>query len=148
VANFVYNEAKEELLKGSIDFSSDDIRFIFVMTNTTCDTENDGISTFADFTTIDDFDGTGYTAGGTALAGEAVTKDDANDRGEFDANDIELPTVGAGTRAIQALVILKFITNLNASMPLVYIDTSGFPHTPNGGDLKVAFNAEGILQAA
>ena len=35
MASFVYTEAKDQLLKGGINFASDDIRCAFVMTNTT-----------------------------------------------------------------------------------------------------------------
>ena len=48
------------------------------MTNTTDDTERGGIGTFSEFTT-DEFDGSGFAAGGLALDSHAVTEDDALD---------------------------------------------------------------------
>ena len=148
MANKGYNEAKEELLKGTLHLDgTDDIRVLLVMSNTTADTENDGIATIGNFTTLDEADGTNYTAGGIALLSETVTKDDANDRGEFDAADITWSSLGAGTRDYAGLIVYKFITNTSSSLPICWID-DGFPFAGNGSDVTVQWNAEGILQAS
>ncbi len=146
MANFVYNEFKRAVAEGEIDLNAtDDIRVMLVMTNTTCDTEDDA-NTFAGFTTIDEFDGTGYTTNGAALTSEVVNEDAPNDRAEFDADNVTWSSVSAGTRDIQAAVVYKWITAQSSSMPICYIDTGGFPITPNGGDITIEWNAEGILQ--
>jgi len=145
MASHVYDNAKEQLLLGTIDFSTDDIRVALLMTNTTADTEKSA-ATVAGFTTDDDFDGSGYTAGGAALAGEAVSEDGANNRGEFDATDLTFSSLGAGTRNIQGALVYKFVTSFSASIPIAWIDTGGFPVTANGGDITITWNAEGILQ--
>lgn len=146
MASFVYDNAKEQILLGAIDFSSDDIRIALLMTNTTADTEKDK-ATVGDFTTVDDFDGSGYTAGGAALVGEAVAEDNPNNRAEFDANNLTFSSLGAGTRDIQGHLIYKFVTNFNSSLPIAWVDTGGYPVTANGGDIVINHNAEGILQA-
>lgn len=147
MANFAYTGFKRALLAGEMDLDApNDIRVLLVMTNTTADTEADA-TTFAGFTTLDEFDGAGYTSGGVALTGEAVAADNANDRGEFDANDAAWTGISAGTRSIQAAIVYKFVTNLNASIPMAYIDTGGFPFAANGGDITIQWNAEGIIQA-
>lgn len=146
MANFVYNEAKRALLAGELDFDTDDIRVLLVMSNTTADTEDDA-NTFADFTTLDEFDGSNYTSLGVALTGEAVNEDAANDRAEFDANDAQWTALGNGTRQCQAAIVYKFNTTLNDSEPIAYIDTGGFPFNPGGADVTIQWNAEGILQA-
>src|SRR5687768_7611369 len=144
MASFVYTKAKGNLLSGDIDLNAHDIRVALVMTNTTADTEAD--TTFMNlFTTLDEFDGANYAR--KTLANEAVNIDNANDRGEFDADDITWTALGAGTRAAQAMIVFKFVTNDADSVPIAFIDSGGFPITANGGDLTISWNAEGILQA-
>jgi len=127
--SFVYNKRKTDWMNGSaaaIDFDTDDMRVLLVMTNTTCDTEDD-VVTFAGFTTIDEMDGANYVADGMALANEAVNEDLPNNRAEFDADDLTWSALGVGTRNVAAAVLYKFITNQAASHPVAFIDTGGFP---------------------
>ncbi len=141
MANFIYTTAKKGLMDGTINMTGD-IRAILVMTNTTCDTEED--KTFIDqFTTLDELDGAGY--GREALANEAVTNDDANDRGEFDATDLTFAAVGAGTRQVAGLVLYLFVTDDTDGIPIAFIDDDA-PYTPGGGDIVYTWNVEGILQ--
>lgn len=149
MANQVFNEFKRAVLAGEVDLDAagDDIRVSWHMTNTTIDTENDGIATNNDFTTPDEFDGSGYSTPGDALANEAVNKDDANDRAEFDADNYTKTSVSAGTRDVQGLLVYKFVTNWISSLPICWIDQgTNLPFTPNGGDITIQWNAEGILQ--
>jgi hypothetical protein len=148
MASFVTDNAKEQILLGTWDFSSGtpDIRVALMMTNTTCDIEKDK-ATNAGYTTLDEFDGSGYSSGGVALTSEAVSEDGANNRAEFDAADVTFSSVGAGTRQIAGALLYAFVTNFNSSVPIAWIDTGGFPVTANGGDILISWNAEGILQA-
>lgn len=145
MANFVYTVAKSELLKGTIDFDApNDFRVRMHMTNTTVDTEED-VATLSAFTTMDECDGTNYAE--KLLGTDAVSKDDTNNRGEYDAADITWTALGAGTRNNQNLTMLKWVTATSDSPPLSYYDTGGFPFNGNGGDVTVQWNAEGIFQA-
>ncbi len=145
MANFVYTKACAELLKGNIDFDApDDIRVILVMTNTTTDTEED--KTFIDqFTTLDEMDGANYAR--QVIANEAVSQDDANDRGAIDGDDVTFANLGVGTRDVQAAVVYKHVTNDADSFALAFIDTGGFPFSASGSDVVIQWNAEGIIQA-
>jgi len=145
--SFVYNKRKAPWMNQTspVDFNTDDMRVLLVMTDTTCDTEKD-VSTFAGFTTIDEMDGANYVADGMALANEAVNEDLPNDRAEFDADDLTWSALGAGARSIAAAVLYKFITNQAASEPVAYIDAGGFPFAASGTDFTLQWNAEGILQ--
>lgn len=125
--------------------ATDDVRVLLLMTNTTADTEED-VTTVAGFTTLDNFDGSGYTTNGHTLDSEVVAADNANNRGEFDAADEALTTIGAGTRSIQAALYIKWTGTLNGSIPLAFVDTGGFPFAANGGDITFQFNAEGLIQ--
>jgi hypothetical protein len=79
---------------------------------------------------------------------EAVNEDLANDRAEFDAADVTWTALGAGTRSMAGAVIFKFVTNDADSIPLIYIDSGGFPKAASGGDVTLQFNTEGIMQLA
>ena len=146
MANFVYTHAKHLFLTGGLNLSTADMRVALVMTNTTADTEKD-LSTIGAFTTLDEYDGAGYSSGGSALAGEGVTQDDPNDRSEFDATDLTFTGLGVGTRQCQGAIVYAFVTNFGASIPVAWIDTGGFPFTGNGSNVTIQWNAEGILQA-
>lgn len=142
--SIVYTPFKGDLLRAGHNFTSLDARVLLAMTNTTFDTEQDD-EFVGDTTTPDEYDGANYVR--KALAGEAVNDDAANDRGEFDANDIQWASLGAGTRQAAGMVLFSFITNDAASPLIAYIDSGGFPFSGNGGNVDVAWNAEGILQA-
>ncbi len=143
--SFVYTKAKQQLAVGGLDFSTSDMRVALVMTNTTADTEED-VSTISAFTTLDEFDGSGYSSGGSALAAEAVAQDNVNNRAEFSATNLTFATLGAGTRSVQAALLYKFSGSFAASLPVAFIDTGGFPFTTNGGDINFTWNVEGIVQ--
>jgi hypothetical protein len=145
-ASHGFQYAYGQYLTKQVQLVTDDIRIVPCMTNTTVDTERDAKDAVSDFTTLDEFDGSGYSTGGQALDNQAVNIDDANDRAEFDADD-EAATLGAGTRSIQGNLLISFITNLNSSLPLHWIEYAS-NKTPDGSLFTVVFNAEGILQAA
>ena len=145
MASLAYTPAKTKLASGEIDLAAggDDIRVILVMSNTTADTEEDK-DFVGDLTTLDQYDGANESR--KALANEAVNEDAANDRAEFDADDITWTALGVGTRQAVGMVVFKFVTN-DADSPLIaYIDTGGFPFDGNGGDVTITWNAQGILQ--
>jgi len=141
MASFVYTEAKRALLAGELDMDTHDIRVMLVDSTTTADTEEDA-TTISGITTLGELSGTGYAR--VALANEAVAADNANDRGEFDADDAAWTGIDAGTA--QAALVFRHVTNDTDSVPIAYIDTGGFPIVTNGGNLTIQWNAEGILQ--
>lgn len=147
MASAIPNSAKSRLLSGDIDLNGDDIRARLVMTNTTCDTEVDAINDLADYSTIDPGDATGYAD--VALASEAVAADDANDRAEFDANNISFTGLsGDASRDYQGVLLYKYVDGTNANdLPLCFIDfATDIPSTATQVD--VPWDSEGILQLA
>lgn len=142
MANFVYTRAAKLIMDGDIDFASADIRMLLVDSSTTADTEKD-IGTLSGFSTLGELSGTGYTR--KTLASKATSQDDANDRAEFDAADVTWTGLNAGTA--QAAILYLHVTNDSDSIPLLYIDTGGFPLVTNGSDATIVWPAEGILQA-
>ena len=148
--NFAFTTAKKLLLDGNIDFVNDDVRAVFCMTSTTVADEED--VTFLDQFSgagLDEFDGAnsadGVFANRKALASQAVTSDDANNRAEFDATDTTWTSLGAGTRSIKGLLIYKHNTNDADSVPLMWIDDDA-PFAPTGGNVTYQWNGDGILQ--
>lgn len=145
MANFAYTPAKGDILRAGHNFATGDFRVILVMTNTTADTDQD-MEFVGDIGTLDEYDGASYVR--KALANEAVTDDAPNNRGEFDADNVVWTALGAGTRQAAGMILYRHVTN-DADSPIIgWIDTGGFPFSGNGGDVTVAWNAEGILQAS
>jgi hypothetical protein len=143
--SFVYTGFKNRLLKGDVDFDTQDIRALLVMTNTTADTLQD--ANVLNDVSLDEYDGAGYSR--ATLTGEVVNQDDPNNRAEFDANDFTFgTTVAAGTRQAQGMVLYRHVDGTAANDQLIaFIDTGGFPFSGNGGAINVTVNAEGLLQA-
>jgi hypothetical protein len=131
MASAIPNSAKANLINGTIDLNSHDIRARLVMSNTTCDTEIDAIADLADYTTIDPCDATGYAD--VALDTETVTANDTDNRGDFDtASDIVFSGLeGDATRQIIGVLLYKYVDGTNANdLPLAYIEfTAAIPTT-------------------
>lgn len=145
MASVVYNEFKRGSAAGEIDLNADDIRVALLMTNTTADTENDAKVNVDDFTTLDECDGANYVR--KVLANEAVNKDDANDRAEFDADDVTWSALGVGTRATQGVLVYKHVTDDTDSVIIAFVDFAS-DVTHDGTDFTIQWNTEGILQLA
>ena len=143
MASVFYLAGMAGLADGSIDFDTDTIKARLCMTNTTCDTENTTISDLADFTTIDVCDSAGYSD--KTLTNCAVNIDTGNVRIELDADDPTWSALAACTRDIQGVLIYLFDTDDANSIPIMFVDfTSDI--TPDGSDLTIPWNAEGIAQ--
>jgi hypothetical protein len=127
------------------NWASLDVRAALLMTNTTGDTDVDA-EFIDDITTLDEFDGSGYSR--QALDSEALNVDAANNRVELDAADEVFSTLGNGTRQIAGILLYIHVTNDTDSPVVAWIDSGGFPLHPDGGDLTITWNAEGILQGS
>lgn len=130
----LYNEFKEELLKGTIDLDGDTCMVMLVTGYTPNIDSHNG---YADVSSYE-VSGDGYTAGGAAVGSPAVTKDTENDRALFDGTDISWTGLDAGTPS-HAIVY----DDTHASKCLIgYWEVT----TPsNGGNYTLQFNAAGIL---
>jgi len=147
MASVVYNKALQQIAAGVYDLDGNDIRARLVMTDTTCDTENDGIVELSDFTTIDPADASGYAD--IDMDGLEVNLDDGNNRAEFDANDLVFSGLGGNaTRDYQGVLLYKYISGSNAAdLALCFIDfTADIPKQAT--QVTVPWDTEGILQFA
>lgn len=86
--------------------------------------------------------GSGYSAGGETIANQAVAQDDANDRGQFDADNVTWSSCGPLNTAIPSHAILW--DNSSAGDELICYWVLGVTAT-NGGDYTLAFGATGII---
>ena len=152
MSDFGFTFGKQAIGRAAFNLVSADIRFILCMTSTTA-TVNDGTgvdATFISGITLDEFDGGGSHppsfANRELLLGTEFDADTVNNRAEFSATNHTVSSIPAGTRPIQGIIVYYHVTNDAASIPLVWIDSGGFPFTANGGDLIFSWNAEGIFQ--
>ena len=152
MASFIYNKTKTDIAEGGVDFreAGADMRVILVMTDSTCSTEDD-TATMTNFSTLDEFDGSGYTqqASNTAISridNQIAEEDLANNRNEFNGDDIAFGALGAsGTgRSITGAVILRWVTNFGASVPVAFVDFTDFP--ANGSTVTIVWDPQGIIQ--
>ena len=158
MGNLVFNTGKLRLIQGAsgaIDLLAD--AAVKIMALEVDDEPDDpDIEFVGDLLGAGDADevtSAGYTggfggAGRKALASKTLAVDQANDRAEFDAADITWTSITqAGSEVWAALAMVKEITN-DAASPLIHkLDTgTGFPLTPNGSDITVTWDAQGILQ--
>lgn len=146
MASRIYNAALNTIAASYLKTATD-LRARLCMTNTTCDTENDGKAKLADFTTIDPADATGYAD--VALTTEAVATDDPNDRAEFSADNVVFSGLsGDATRDYQGVLIYQYVDGTNANdVAVCFIDfTADVPKAAT--QVTVSWDAQGIFQFA
>lgn len=85
--------------------------------------------------------GTGYTAGGQALANVAVTTVTTNDA-KFDADDVTWTASGGSIAAAYGVIYNDTDAN---DPPVAYIDFGGTQTAGDGTDFLVSWNASGIV---
>ena len=140
MADIIWNAFKANIMNGGIDLDTMAIKVALVTATfaPNQDTEED----FADVT--NEITGTGYTAGGQALTTKAVTIDDTDNEGVFDADDV---TWSTSTITARGAVVYYDSTVEATSLLICYLDF-GSDQTSTAGDFTIAWNAEGILNLA
>jgi hypothetical protein len=135
----VYGNFPKHLFKGDVDTDTATFK---VMLCTSTYTPNQDTHEFKSSVT-NEITGTGYTAGGVALASVAVAYDAASNTLSFDAADSVWTT--ATFTARYAVVYLS--TGVDATSILVcYIDF-GADLSPNAGNFTLQWNTGGIVTA-
>jgi hypothetical protein len=135
----------QDLLDGSSNWLTSDYRVRLLMTNTTADTENN-IATLSAYTTIDKFNGAGFSDN-LALTGEAVSIDAPNNRVFLDADDCAFGTLGNGTRQIQGIEVFDYNGADSSSVPFVFVEFSA-PFNPTGAQVTIQWDVNGLVQFA
>jgi hypothetical protein len=147
--SFVYGQAALAHAKNQLgNLETIDLRVMLLMTNTTAVAARKTAVFVDDITTLDEFDGAGYTAGvgGIAIANTVLTYDADNDRIELTMDESEWDPLSAGTRDIAGALVIKFVTDYTDSPVVKWFDDGGFPKAPNGGPFKITWSAQGALQ--
>jgi hypothetical protein len=138
MADVIYNSFKRDIMNGSIDLDTDAINVMLVTSTYTVN--QDTHTKRSDIT--NEVTGTGYSAGGQALAGKAVTVDNTDNEGVFDANDV---TWSTSTITARGAVLYKARGGASSADELIaYLDFST-DKISSAGDFIIAWNAEGIL---
>ena len=101
MANLAYTYGKLGI-GGAINLSTDDLRMLLVMSNTTCGTQED-VQYVSGFTTLDECNGANYVR--KTLAGESWAVDLVNNRGELQFTAPVWAALGNGTRALVGAVL-------------------------------------------
>lgn len=150
----VPNNFKEQVMEGSIDLTADTIKVALISDDTAYTFDQANHSTVADIldggTTAIEFQGSGYSR--QTLTNLAVTQDDTDNEGVFDADDVTFAGIDGDT--IQGYIIYQQVggddtTPADDRVLAVYDDDSAgsladLPLTTNGSDVTIAFDAEGI----
>ena len=138
MAETVYNVAKAQLMNGSLDLDTDDIRSLLLTGAVTIDPDHATVSAVVGANT----EASDASYARVALTAEAVTQDDVNDRADFDADDINYGSLDNETPT--AILIYKHVTNDADSIPISIHDTN-FGAAANGAGYTVT-TANDILR--
>lgn len=140
MANQFYNQAKKKLMQGSFVLDSDTIKVMILSSSYTPNIDTD---TFKSDISANEVSGTGYTAGGTALASKTITVDTTNDLAYFDAADVSL----AGLTIVNGryLVVYKD-TGTPSTSPLLFYDDMGGNKSPTGDTFTIVWDANGLCK--
>lgn len=136
-----YNDFKEQLFKKVHDLVNDTIQ---VTLHTGYTPNIDSHQVWTDVSATEYGSGSGYTAGGAALASKAVTQDNTNDRAAFDAADLTWTSLGPLSPATPSHAIVWNNTPTSPADPLMVYVELGSTAT-NGGNYTLAWHANGIL---
>lgn len=154
----VPNHAKQQFLKGSIDWENDTIKVALLNNSTAYSMDVNTDEFVGDVldggTTAEEFgsgSGTGYSR--QTVANAVTSQDDTDDEGVADADDVTFSSLDGAK--IQGVLVYKQVgadDNTPGDDPILYYlddsDISDLPKTTNGGDITVQWAAEGILNIA
>jgi hypothetical protein len=138
MADVIYNSFKRDIMNGSIDLDTDTINVMLVTATYTPD--QDAHTKRSDIT--NEVVGTGYVAGGSALAGKVVSVDNTDNEGVFDANDLSWTTA---TITARGAVLYKARGGASSADELICYVDFGSNITSTAGTFLITWNAEGIL---
>ena len=120
MADVIFNSFKQKIMDGSIDLDTDTIRVALVTSSYTPSQDDH-----------EDY----------ALANKAVTKDNTDNEGVFDADDV---TWAASSITARGAIVYKDSGTAGTSWFICYLDF-GADKTSSSGDFTITWNAEGIV---
>lgn len=138
MADVIYNSFKQKIMDGSIDLDTDTIKVALVTSSYT--PSQDDHEDYADITN-EVANGNGYATQGATLANGAVTKDNTDNEGVFDADDV---TWAASSITARGAIVYKDSGTDSTSWFICYLDF-GADKTSSSGNFTITWNAEGIV---
>jgi hypothetical protein len=141
MASKVYGNALKAAFNKEVDFDSDTIK---VMLLTSAYTPNQDTHDYLDDVVGNEVTGTGYTAGGAALASKTVTYDAATNTLKFDAADV---TWASSSITARYAVVYDDTPATNATKPLLAYFDFTTDRASSNGDFIVRWGTDGIFSA-
>lgn len=139
MASVIPNAFLVSLGKSEIDWVNDTIKAALVTSSYTPNIDTDE---FWSDVSANEFSGGSYSAGGVTLTTTAVTKDNTNDRGVFDCDDIQFTGI---TGTFRYIVIYQSTGVASTSRLIRVIDPEGADVTLSNGTYDLAIPAGGVL---
>jgi hypothetical protein len=125
-------------MNGAIDLDTDTIKVMLV--TATYAPNQDSHTKRSDVT--NEISGTGYSAGGAALANKAVTADNTDNEGVFDADDLAW---AAASFTARGAVLYKSRGGASSADELICYLDFGADKTVSSGTFTLQWSAEGII---
>lgn len=144
---FMYPSAEARFRRAQVDWETDDIRALIVMSNSTAGA--DAAAEFVgDIVTLDECDGAGYAR--TPLVGRAIDIDAPAKIVKLLADQTDFPATSPGSRQNAAVVLYQHVGADSVNPLLVYLDDAPwFPFHGLGTPIRMVWHpVEGIVQVA
>lgn len=139
MASLFYNEFWEQLMMGALDLhTAGDTIDVQLHTSTYSEDKDDEVGDL----TNEVANGNGYTTGGETLANQVVAQDDANDRANWDADDVSW-TSSSITAAGAVIVDRTPATD----RLILFVDFGGDVVSSNG-TFSITWHSDGIAYLA
>jgi len=157
MAEIVTNIARKEIADGTIDLANSSFQIMLVSTSY-LDAETDEEATDRDFigtssvstdapTTYEAPTTSGYARQTLLVAGRTFLEVDAGNRADIDGSDITFSAVSSGAGVIGAAILFHSSAgDTDSARTMIAKYETGFPVTPNGGDITLQFSTGGFLQ--
>lgn len=139
MASFVYGNALKAAFNKEIDFDTDTVK---VMLLTSAYTPNQDTHDYLDDVVANEVTGTGYTAGGQALASKTLTYDAATNTLKIDAADV---TWASSSITARYAVVYDDSPATNATKPLIALWDFTTDRASSNGDFIIRWGANGLF---
>ncbi len=136
MASGVYNQFKTEIMKGTVNLTSDSIKEILLNNSHSFNADNDA---YSDISANELATAGGYTQNTKTVGSPTVTVDDTDDEGVFDAADTSWTSA-----TFSAYHNAKY-DDTHASNILICSHDFGGVQTVTSGTFTIQYAAEGII---
>lgn len=137
MASGIYNRAKVNWLNKEVDMEADTIKVALLNNSHSFNADN---NVYSDISTNELAATGGYTTGGATLGSKAVSQDDTNDRGVFDAADSAW-----GSATFTAYHAVIWDDTVSGDPLLCSIDFGG-AKAVSGGTFTIQWSSNGIIR--